>query len=368
LAVIFLPGAGRVNVVVPKLTRGKTASILDAMTSFSLNTGLSLKPRIRLYMAPLKGFSDHIFRSAFADHFGGFDLAVAPFIASNQDTRIKRKYVKDLLPENNTRLPVVPQILSKTAADFIVLANYLHDLGYAAVNWNLGCPFPMVANKERGCGMLPHTDRIRIFLERVIPAIRGSLSIKVRLGWKETADIFRLLPVIDPYPLSEIIIHPRTGRQRYEGPVDLNAFEACLAATRHPVVYNGDIRTVDDFRRLSLRFGRVHAWMIGRWCLADPFLPGRITTGADDIPDKIYRMQRFHTALFEAYSRLLDGPCQVLNKMKGFWQYFSLSFEDCQQTMIDVRKAHQPDQYLAQVNLFFETKAQWRRSQANLSA
>ncbi len=325
-------------------------------------------PRIKLYMAPMKGFTDHLFRSAFADHFGGFDLAVAPFIASKQDHRIKRKYVKDVLPENNTRMPVVPQILSKTAADFIVLANYLYDLGYDTVNWNLGCPYPMVANKKRGSGMLPYTDRIRTFLDRVIPEIRGSLSIKVRLGWKENADIFRLLPVIDQYPLSEIIIHPRTGLQRYEGPVDLDTFEDCLAVIRHPVVYNGDIQTVGDFRRLFRRFDRVHAWMIGRWCLADPFLPGCITTGVDNIPDKIYRMQRFHEALFEAYNRVLYGPSHVLNKMKGFWKYFSLPFEDCKNTMKKINKTRRPDQYLEQVNLFFEKEAQLRRPKADLSA
>jgi len=325
-------------------------------------------PRTRLYMAPMKGFTDYIFRSAFADHFGGFDLAVAPFIASKQDRRIKRKYVKDVLPENNTRMPVMPQILSNTPADFTFLANYLYDLGYDTVNWNLGCPYPMVANKKRGSGMLPYTDRIRTFLDRAIHEIHGSLSIKVRLGWKENADIFRLLPVIDPYPLSEIIIHPRTGLQRYQGPVDLDAFEDCLAVTRHPVVYNGDIRTVDDFSRLSRRFGRVHAWMIGRWSLVDPFLPGRITTGVDDIPDKIHRMQRFHDALFEGYNRVLDGPSHVLGKMKGFWQYFSLPFEDCKKTMKKITKTRRPDQYLEQVNLFFETEAQLRRPKTNLSA
>ncbi len=311
-------------------------------------------------MAPMKGFTDHLFRSAFADHFGGFDLAVAPFIASKRDQRIKRKYVKDVLPENNTRMPVVPQILSKSAADFIVLANYLYDLGYHTVNWNLGCPSPMVANKKRGSGMLPYTDRIKTFLDKVIHEIHGSLSIKVRLGWKENTDIFRLLPVIDQYPLSEIIIHPRTGLQRYEGSVDLDAFEDCLAAIRHPVVYNGDIRTVSDFRRLSQRFNRVHAWMIGRWCLADPFLPGSIITGTDDIPDKIYRMQRFHEALFEAYSGVLDGPSHVLNKMKGLWRYFSLPFEDCSKTMKKIKKTRRPDKYLELVNLFFETEARLR--------
>ena len=322
--------------------------------------------RIKLYMAPLKGFTDHLFRSAFADHFAGFDLAVAPFIASTQGYRIKKKYVKDVLPENNTRMPVIPQILSKNAADFIVLANYLYDLGYDTVNWNLGCPYPMVANKKRGSGLLPYTDRIQAFLDRVIHEIHGSLSIKVRLGWKDNTDIFRLLPVIDQYPLSEIIIHPRTGLQRYEGSVDLDTFEGCLAEIRQPVVYNGDIRTVDDFRRLSRRFDRVHAWMIGRWCLADPFLPGCIKTGIDDIPDKIYRMQRFHEALFEAYSRVLDGPSHVLNKMKGFWRYFSLPFEDCKKSMKKITKTHRPDQYLERVNLFFESEAQLRPSEMDL--
>ena len=320
--------------------------------------------RIRLYMAPMKGLTDHLFRSAFADHFGGFDLAVAPFITTKQGHRIKKNYVKDVLPENNTRMPVIPQILSKTAGDFIILANYLYDLGYDTVNWNLGCPYPMVANKKRGSGMLPYTDRIQAFLDRVIPEINGSLSIKMRLGWKENTDIFRLLPVIDPYPLSQIIIHPRTGLQRYDGPVDLDAFEDCLAVTGHTVVYNGDIRTVDDFRRLYQRFDRVHAWMIGRWCIADPFLPGRITTGAD-IPDKIYRMQQFHDTLFEAYNRVLDGPSHVMNKMKGLWRYFSLPFEDCKKSMKNITKSRLPEQYLERVNLFFETKAQLRQPKSD---
>jgi tRNA-dihydrouridine synthase B len=309
----------------------------------------------------MKGFTDHLFRSAFAEHFGGFDLAVAPFITTKQGYRVKRSYVKDVLPENNTRMPVIPQILSKTAEDFILLANYLYDLGYDTVNWNLGCPYPMVANKQRGSGMLPYTDRIQIFLDRVIPEIHGHLSLKVRLGWKDKNDILRLLALVDQYPLSQIIIHPRTGLQRYEGSVDLEAFEDCLTITRHPVVYNGDIRTVSDFRRLSCRFDNVHAWMIGRWCIADPFLPGCITSGNDAILDKIHRMQQFHEALFEAYSRVLYGPAHVMNKMKGLWRYFSLSFVECKKTMKEITKSRQPDQYLKRVNQFFETEAQLRQ-------
>ena len=310
-------------------------------------------------MAPLKGVTDHIFRNTFADHFEGIDIAVSPFIASKSDNKIKKKYVKDVWPEHNTRLPVIPQILSKTAKDFIILANYLYDLGYDIVNWNLGCPYPRVANKKRGAGMLPHTDMIHAFLDTVVPGINGKLSIKLRLGWRSKDDIFRLIPILNQYPLEDVIVHPRIGIQRYEGEIDYEAFCQCMALIRHKVVYNGDIKTPEIFKALSLRFDNVSDWMIGRWCLANPFLPGIMKAGKDDVPDKIPRMKQFHDALFEQYNSILDGPSHLLNKMKGLWKYFSFSFKDCQKAMKKIKKTRHPDHYLEQVNLFFDNDAQW---------
>jgi len=303
----------------------------------------------------MKGLTDHLFRTAFADHFGGFDLAVAPFISSKQDHTFKPKYVKDVLPENNTTLPVIPQILSNVAEDFTALANYLFDLGYGSVNWNLGCPSRTVTAKKRGAGMLPHTDLIRAFLEDVSSNIKGRLSIKLRLGWTSPDDIFRLLPVLNQYPLETLIIHPRTGIQRYEGEIDLNAFEQCLSILKHPVVYNGDIRGYSDFKKLSQRFKSVDQWMIGRGCLADPFLPSVIKTGETKIPDRLQPMKQFHDALFEAYGRVLHGPSHLLNRMKGIWRYLSFSLKDCEKLTKKINKSQSPGQYLDLVNLFFET-------------
>lgn len=316
-----------------------------------------MKNGTTLYMAPMKGFTDHMFRRAFADHFGGFDLAVAPFIASKKDNRIRRKYVKDVLPENNTRLPVIPQILSKSARDFSRLANYLYDMGYGTVNWNLGCPSPKVAAKKRGSGMLPYTDRIDAFLDEAIPRLKGTLSIKIRLGWQSRQELLRLLPLVNHYPLAEIIIHPRTGMQGYDGVVNLEAFEQCRAIIEHPVVYNGDIRTHEDFRRLSQQFDGLGRWMIGRGFLADPFLPLIIKRGRDDIEDKILIIKQFHGALFDAYSHALDGPAHVLNKMKGLWCYFSLPFDPFEKTLETIKKTTRPEKYLDRVNQFFESEA-----------
>jgi len=312
----------------------------------------------RLYMAPLKGLTDHLFRTAFAEHFGGFDLAIAPFISSKRDHIFKPKYVRDVLPENNTALPVIPQILSNAAEDFTALSNYLFDLGYESVNWNLGCPSRTVTSKKRGAGMLPHTDLIRTFLDDAFSRIKGKISVKLRLGWTSSDDIFRLLPILNQYPLEVVIIHPRTGIQQYEGEIDLSAFEHCLSSLKHPVVYNGDIRTYNDFKRLSRRFESVSQWMIGRGCFADPFLPTVIRTGDTEVPDRIQIMKRFHDDLFEKYNRVLHGPSHLLNRMKGIWRYLSFSLKGSENFTKRINKAQRPDQYVDLVNHFFETEAQ----------
>jgi len=308
-------------------------------------------------MAPMKGFTDCVFRRVFAGHFHGFDLAISPFIASKRDCRVKRKHVRDVWPENNPNLPVVPQILSKVATDFTALANYLYDMGYATVNWNLGCPSAMVASKKRGSGLLPHTQRISQFLEDAVPKMKGRLSIKIRLGWQSKDDIVRLLPILNQYPLEEIIIHPRTGVQAYEGGVDLDAFEKCCAIARHPVVYNGDICTLDDFRDMSQRFDDIDRWMIGRGFLANPFLPRTIKFGQDGGDDRIDVMRDFHHTLFDAYGQVLKGPSHLLKKMKGLWRYYSLAFEPFAKTMKGIKKSVRPDQYMERVDRFFETEA-----------
>lgn len=324
----------------------------------------SLLPPPKLYMAPLRGLTDHIFRTIFTQHFGGFDLAVAPFISSKRDTVFKPKYIRDVLPENNPKLPVVPQILSKSAEEFTALANYLHGFGYETVNWNLGCPFPVVAKKKRGSGMLPFTEEIHAFLDHACSHLKPRLSIKLRLGWHDPDDIFRLIPILNTYPVEEVILHPRTGLQRYEGPVDIDAFEKCLPLITCPVVYNGDICSLEDFRRLSERFPGLKRWMLGRGCIANPFLPREIKSPNERSPDKIVKMKTFHIALFEAYSDLLAGPSHVMNKMKGYWQYFSCLFEDCGKAVKRIKKMRRPDLYLEEVNRFFNSEA--RLSEASV--
>ena len=312
-----------------------------------------------LYLAPLRGFTEYIYRNAFSRHFDGFDVAVAPFIPTMSDARLKRKHLKDVLPENNPAMPVIPQIIGNNAEDFILLARRLYDLGYETVNWNLGCPFPMVAKKQRGSGLLPHPEKIAAFLEETIPAIPNRLSIKARLGRKKTDEILTLLEIFNRYPLDEIIVHPRTGKQMYDGKPNLDMFEECLKVSTHTMVYNGDINDLDTFNTLSKRFGSVNGWMIGRGALINPFLPAIIKNGKDGAANKVKVFRAFYEDLFEQYRIEFHGPGHLLDRMKGFWTYFSQSFKDGHKVKKKIHRTPKLDRYLRIVDRFFEEDAQW---------
>ncbi len=312
----------------------------------------------KLYMAPLRGFTDYTFRNTYWSHFSGaFDIAVTPFITETKGGRVKRAHLKDIWPENNSAAPLIPQILSKDAGHFITLAQALADMGYPEINWNLGCPYSMVAKKGRGSGLLPYPERIDALLESFFSAAPCRLSIKTRLGRFSGDEIFRLMPVFNRYPLTELIVHARTGVQMYDGTPDWERFGRVAALSDHRVVYNGDITGLGVFQAASARFKTVNRWMIGRGALVNPFLPLIIRAGRDEINAKAAKMKRFHDDLFAVYCDILYGPAHPTDRMKGFWKYFARSFENGNKFLKKIRKTKSIAQYRIMCDRFFEKEA-----------
>lgn len=306
-----------------------------------------------IILAPLQGFTDMTFRNVYSDHFKGVDEAVAPFISTMGQQRLKPSRIKDVLPENNRKMPVVPQILSNVAKDFIFLARHLYDIGYSRVNWNLGCPHSKIAKKKRGSGLLPHPEMIDSILSGIIPAIPNTLSVKVRLGRKSKIEINELIPVFNRHNLDEIILHPRTGIQMYEGTSDHDAFGSALEQSRHPFTYNGDIRDLESFDIVQKKFETIRRFMIGRGILSNPFLPEQIKKH-NEKSDFYIRLKDFHTDLFDHYRAVLSGPGHLTGRMKGFWKYLGPSFRHDKKHLKQIFKAQTTDTYLAAVDRFFD--------------
>jgi len=302
--------------------------------------------KTNISLAPIQGITDYIFRNTFQTHFGGVDTFYSPFLRLDKDMHLKKSKIKDVIPENNSNINLVPQILTNNADEFIYLSKYLFDLGYKNLNWNLGCPFAMVINRDLGSGILPHFDKINDLLEKIIPIIPTKLSVKMRIGLENEDDIFKILPILDNYPISEIIIHPRTGKQMYKGEVNLDIFEKCLTLTKHKIAYNGDINTLEDFQNLKKRFGNIDSWMIGRGLVANPFLVEQIKQ-IDKVAqeNKMLTFKEFHDALAQEYLDRLEGSSHFLNKMRVFWEYFAVSFSNSHKVYKRIKKATSIEKY-----------------------
>jgi len=276
------------------------------------------------YLAPLRGVTDHIFRSVYEKHFGKFDYMVTPFVSTVRGTRVADCYFKDTLPQNNDTKRVIPQIIGSESGGFLLLSRRFADFGFSAVNWNLGCPAPLITRKKRGSGLLPHKDIIKKFLDETLPQLPIALSIKVRLGFESKNDLEALIPIFNNYPIKEIIIHPRTGFQAYEGCVDLDIFEKYFEMCNHTVVYNGDIRSLDFFNYLQNRFPTINRWMIGRGVIMNPNLPAILKGENYDL--YMVKLREFLDELLDVNSNTLPLK-SVLGKMKEMWGYLGIELD-----------------------------------------
>jgi tRNA-dihydrouridine synthase len=307
-----------------------------------------------IYLAPIQGITDRIYRNLFPVYFKGVDIAIAPFISSSKKMKAENNLLRELYLDKNTGIPTIPQIMSSKSDDFIKLANTLYDIGYSTVNWNLGCPLRMVVKKGRGAGMLCYPERVEAFLEKTVPVLKPKLSIKLRIGLKYPDEVLQLIPIFDQYPLEELIIHPRTGVQMYEGEVDLDIFEQCLNLAKHRIVYNGDIDSFKKYEMLSQRFRSVDRWMIGRSLIGNPFLAEKIKFHTEKpYHEKIKIMKAFHDDLFNEYSKILSGSSHITNKMKEIWTYMGNFFENGKKIKKRIWKVHHRDNYVDVVNKVF---------------
>ncbi len=301
---------------------------------------------IRIYASPLQGFTDFRFRNAFQKFFGGIDQYIAPYIRVNGKLEMKPSNERDILPANNRSLDLIPQVITKDVNEFLFVADYVQKLGYHELNWNLGCPYPMVAKRGMGSGLLRMPEKIDEILNRVCAETDIRVSIKMRLGYESAQEIHSVLPILEKYPLASITIHPRIGKQLYKGEVDLKAFDRCVGQSNHEIFYNGDITSVRSFREMKDRFPTNNHWMIGRGLIADPFLPAMIKADHHVYPENRYEVfNAFHDTLFSSYEEALSGPRHILMKMYYFWEYFIQSFPGSPKSLKKIKKAQSISEY-----------------------
>lgn len=310
----------------------------------------------KLISSPLQSFTDFRFRNAFHEIFGGIDSYYAPYIKFPNKLEIKSAYQNDLNPDNNSVPELIPQVMTNSVDEFLFAANYVQELGYSELNWNLGCPYPMVTKRGMGAGMIHNPELIDSILEEVHSKSDITVSIKMRLGHLTPDEILGVLPIYAKYPLKSIAIHARIGKQLYKGPVDLESFKVALENTQQEVYYNGDITSVSSFQSIQNQFPSIDTFLIGRGLIADPFLPLMIKNNTNEYPENRGQLlKEFHDVLFHQYDEALFGSSHLISKMINFWEYYSVGFDQPKKVFKKVKKSKNIIKYKIAVKEVFDT-------------
>ncbi len=312
-----------------------------------------MNTQTKIYLAPFQGITGITFRKVYSTNFLGVDKLYTPFFtAINTQLKLSPRKLAELGNPFENGIEVVPQVLSKDSDEILRFAALCQKLGFKELNWNLGCPYPMVANKKRGSGMLPYPDMVNDILQKVIAEIAIQFSVKCRLGYLSPDEIFNLIPVFNQHKISELSVHARIGKQLYSGETDQDTFQKTAALLTVPVVYNGDIFSLNDFQKVNDHFPSINTWMIGRGLLSDPFLPA-IIKGLPIATDHQSIVKRFIDELYFAYRKQLNDNLAVLGILKEYWRYLALSFNDPHHVFKKLKKVNSFEEYEEAVAFIF---------------
>ena len=307
-----------------------------------------------LSLGPFQCITDAPFRNVFKRHFGGIDKFYTPFFTGiHKEEHAKNLQGEEIDPKFNDVETLTPQILSTDAEEILRFAKQCKQLGYKEINLNMGCPFPRVANKKRGCGLLPYPDMVEAMLERIFEQIDIDFSVKCRLGYFSPDEIEAIIPIFNKFPLSELIIHPRIGKQLYKGEADVERFKSLIPYINAPLVYNGDIFSVNDFGRIRNAVLPMNRFMLGRGLLTNPFLAEEIRGGAWNAPERTERLHVYIIDLYEDRLRHAGGSPKVLGRMKELWSYLMYSFEEPQVVWRKIKKINALKEYETTVEYIF---------------
>jgi len=276
---------------------------------------------IPIHFAPLQGYTDDVYRRIHHELMGGIQTYYTPFLRM-EGGGVRSKDMRDIRPEFNEGVPVVPQIIVKSMKEFDFLTGIVEEKGYTRVDINMGCPFPLQAKHGRGSGLLAHVDIIEEMAKAIAAKSQLKFSVKMRLGWENANEWRPVLDILNSTPLEQITLHPRIGTQQYKGSVSMEVFEEFYKLCKHPLIYNGDVTSVDDIRKLEEMYPKLAGVMIGRGLLARPSLALEYASGIELSWEKRRSLLLdFHDRMKAHYETTANSETQVHSRLRLFWEY-----------------------------------------------
>ncbi|HEY2461489.1 MAG TPA: tRNA dihydrouridine synthase DusB [Candidatus Acidoferrum sp.] len=314
---------------------------------------LAIRPATVL--APMAGLTDTLFRRVIRG-LGGCGLLMTEFTSSEGITRSAAKTLRYLYFQEDEH-PIAGQLFGANPKVMADAAKMVEDLGYDAVDINLGCPAKKVV-KCGGSGLLRDLPLLEEIFRSVRAAVRIPLTVKVRAGWDQNSIVaVDVAKLAQDCGLEAIAVHPRTREQGYSGRADWDLIAAVKQSVSIAIIGNGDVNSPEDAERM-FQHTNCDAVMIGRAAATNPWIfrqmlqysaEGRYDSPSD--ADRHRLLSGYYQEITAA--NLPDG----VGKMKQFACWFTHSVGNGSELRRNVHAARTPSEVLETVERFFEHRA-----------
>ena len=204
-----------------------------------------MENELKIFAAPLQGFTEAAWRVAHNEVFGGVDAYFTPFIRYEKGG-LRNKDRREVLPENNCGIRLIPQIMASEPDEMKALTDFIISLGYKEIDLNMGCPFPLIANRGKGSGILQYPEKVSALMGCIneYSANGVSFSVKMRLGQISADEWKEILPALNASEVKMITLHPRIGKQQYKGEVDIKKKRKAIHKANKLSVYLNEVEGV----------------------------------------------------------------------------------------------------------------------------
>ena len=227
--------------------------------------------RFPLYLAPMAGVSDTIFRKLCKEH--GADVLITEFVSSEGVFR-RNERTREYLKFDEIERPIGVQLFGANAEHMAEAARQVIDwVGPDFIDLNFGCPVNKVVAKNGGSALLKDCPTLSRVAEAVVRAVAPMpVTAKIRIGWDAgMINAPRVAKLLEELGVAAIAVHGRTRAQGYAGAADWNVIAAVVEAVSIPVIGNGDLADAPDVVRRREESGIAGA-MIGRAAMSSPWI------------------------------------------------------------------------------------------------
>ena len=277
-------------------------------------------------LAPMQDVTDLAFMRVIAA-YGAPDYFFTEFFRVHAQSR-PEKHILRSLDENDTGRPVFAQLIGEDIAHLVRTAAELVRHPAAGIDLNLGCPAPKVYRKNVGGGLLREPERIGAIVEALRAAVPGLFTVKMRIGFDDTANFARVLELVDGHGIDLLTVHGRTVREMYRSEVRYECIARAAARVRCPVLANGNVTSFAKAAEVVAATGAAGV-MIGRHAIRNPWIFRQCREHFAGLPVKRVTLGDVREYIERLYRATAGGMPERahVNKMKKYLNFVGQSVD-----------------------------------------